>query len=161
MVSLRGDTGYLFEVIFDREAQQLRWELSANDPEFGSRRETVLMGDFERATGGVHIHQSPMFYPNQALRNEMPLYPSVRGSNLITELEKSAESPLPMGLFRDRWESKTGNAAAAEIRIDVKLISEGPTQVAATDAVDIIRRGRSDVLMPYEGGGKYELRVPK
>lgn len=169
MVSLRGDTGYLFEVISDREAQHLRWDLSANNPEFESRKETMRMGAFgrvwvgalERVRERVRIQRSPIFYPNQAQSREMYLRARVYGSDPITEWEKSAATPPPMVLFSDLWRSKTGNDAGAGIRIDVTLISEGPTQVAATDAADIIRLWRSDLLMPYAGGGKYELRATK
>jgi hypothetical protein len=161
MVSLRGDTGYLFKVTSNVEAHLLSWELSANHPEFESRKEIVATGDFEHVSQGFSIQQSPMFYPNQAQDSEMHLRASVYGTNLITEWEKSAATPPPVALFGDRWKSKTGNSAGAEIRIAVKLVSEGPTQVAASDAVKIIGLQRLDLLMPYKGGGKWELRAPK
>jgi hypothetical protein len=162
VVSLSGNTGYMLEVITDREAQLLRWELSADNPEFESRRETVLTGDFERgsygATGIVFVGRSTMVvYPNQVQRSHI----AISGSDRITQWEESAISPPTLHLFNSRWKSKTGSGPGTEIRISAELFSEGPAQVTATDAVSIITLQRSDLLMPYKGGGKYQLRAPK
>lgn len=150
VVSLRGNTGYLLEVISDSEAQLLRWELSANRPEFKSRKETILLGDFESA-GGIGIRGGPMLYPSQVQTN----------SGRIAHWEESAKAPPGLQLFNSRWDTKTDSERATEIRITATLFSEGPAHVTATDAVSIIALQRSDVLMPYKGGGKFELRAPK
>jgi hypothetical protein len=160
VVSLSGNTGYVLEVVTDPEAQLVRWELSANNPEFESRKEIVLAGDFERGSA-VIVGRRPMVYPNQVQEDQVALRASVYGTDRITQWEESAIAPTTLGLFNSRWKSKTGSGPGTEIRISAKLFSEGPAHVTATDAVSIITLQRSDLLMPYKGGGKYELRAPK
>jgi hypothetical protein len=158
VVSLSGNTGYVLEVVTDPEAQLVRWELSANNPEFESRKETVLAGDFELGSY-VTVGRNPMVYPNQVQEFEVGLRASAYGTDRITQWEEYAKERPTLGLFGRRWKSKTGSGT--EIRISAKLFSEGPAHVSATDAVSIITLQRSDLLMPYKGGGKYELRAPK
>ncbi len=156
-VALTGNTGYMLEVLTDESSQLLRWELSANNPGIESREEVVSSGFFERA-GSVVPNYSTMSYPNQVQRNEMQLRASVYGSDFITEWEKAATASTALSLFGGSWKSTTSAGPATEIRISAKLFSEGPAHVTATDAVSLIG---SDLLMPYKGGGKYELRAPE
>ena len=99
-----------------------------------------------------------MLYPNQVQRNEMQLRASVYSSDFITEWKKAATASTSLSLFGGSWKSTTSAGPATEIRISAKLFSEGPAQVSATDAVSLIG---SDLLVPYKGGGKYELRAPE
>lgn len=47
---------------------------------------------------------------------------------------------------------------AQELAVDIRLFSAGPKSVAATEVIRILLQGGNDLLLPYVGGGKYEIR---
>jgi hypothetical protein len=46
-----------------------------------------------------------------------------------------------------------------QVELRVHLVSDGPATVTAHDAQRLIVLGRKELLMPYQGEGRYQLRT--
>lgn len=138
--TLSGDTVYMLELIGDDATEVTAWKLTASDPVFEPRLEFVSpTGIDKRDTYGLNF----VLYPNQ------------RPSWVRKPLQEAASNPPPLPIFYT-CEYKVDGNKGKMFFIGAKLYSEGPATVKATDAGSLLE---SDLLMPYQGGGKYELRV--
>ena len=138
-VALPGNEGYMLELIGDKATEVTGWKLTASDPTFEPRQEAVSPAGVNKQSiyGGASV-----LYPNQrpAYVREPPL-------------REAASNPPPLRIFHTSKYKAYGNTNK-EFFIAGKLYSEGPVTVKATDAGRLIE---SDLLMPYQGGGKFEL----
>ena len=138
-VALPGNEGYMLELIGDKPSEVTGWKLTASDPTFEPRQEAV----------------SPAGVNKQAIyRGASVLYPNQRPAHVREPpLREAASNPPPLRIFHTVKYKAYGNTSK-EFFIAAKLYSEGPATVKATDAGRLIE---SDLLMPYQGGGKFEL----
>ena len=106
-------------------------------------RQEAVSSTFDGVMYGTGVS---VFYPNQRPSDARGL-----------SLQDAASHPPPLRLFRT-GDFKVNGDTQKEFFIAVKLYSEGPATIQATDAIGVID---SDLLMPYRGGGKFELRAPE
>ncbi|MCP4892106.1 MAG: hypothetical protein GY904_36650 [Planctomycetaceae bacterium] len=142
-VALPGNEGYMLELIGDKASDVTGWKLTASDPTFEPRQEAISpagVNKLSRSGGGS------VLYPNQrpAYVREPPL-------------REAASNPPPLRIFNTVKYKADGNTDK-DFFIAAKLYSEGPATVKATDAGGLVE---SDLLMPYQGGGKFELRATR
>ena len=160
MVPLLAESGYKFELFFPVQTEGLKWRLSSNHPDFIAREEITLVQGSRVKTGSYRVRvgdygDDDIFYINQ------PSTWGLLGGRKLTDWKQLAASPLPRTLLRirDNYQSDGDQKAITEVTLDIKLRSEGPTTVSARLAADILRLGGKNLLMPYEDGGRYELRL--
>lgn len=148
-LNLTGPAGYMLELTSDRhKSEPLDWKLTANDPDFEPRQETIPIGDFVGG-GWSYSIDDLVVYPNQ-----------VKRAFQIKSLESAAKNPPAVKLFDIRLFGKRGTSSVSGVEISATLSSDGPARIRSSDALSILLRRRGDLLMPYQGGGKYEVRVP-
>ena len=142
-VALPGNEGYMLELIGDKPSEVTGWKLTASDPTFEPRQEAISPAGVNKRSS---CSGSSVLYPNQrpAYVREPPL-------------REAASNPPPLRIFNTDKYKADGNTDK-EFFIAAKLYSEGPATVKATDAGRLIE---SDLLMPYQGGGKFELRATR
>ena len=139
-ISVPGNSRYMLELIGDSALEG--WKLTGSDPAFEPRQEAVS-STFDGVMSGTGVS---VFYPNQRPSDARGL-----------SLQDAASHPPPLRLFRT-GDFKVNGDTQKEFFIAVKLYSEGPATIQATDAIGVID---SDLLMPYRGGGKFELRATR
>ena len=160
MVPLLAESGYKFELLFPVQTEGLKWRLSSNHPDFIAREEITLVQGSRVTTGPKRLRvggygDDDIFYINQ------PSTQGLLGGRKLKDWKQLAAIPLPRTLLRirDNYQSDDDQKAITEVTLDIKLRSEGPTTVSARLAADILRLGGENLLMPYEAGGRYELRL--
>ena len=150
-IPMIGDTGYLMKLQVGRKGYRNRpdepfsWELTANRKEFESRKEFVPIGEFV-SNGWSYSGGNRALFPNQVQRRYR-----------ISDLEAAAKDPPSIELFVLNVNGKQSDASLIA-NLSVTLHSEGPATIGADTAQSIIIRQRPDLLMPYDGGGKYGLQ---
>ena len=137
--------GYCLTFDTDRKGGPIQWELTSNQPQFKTQAETVPFEGFSHQ-GSSWSGSDVVQFPNQIERFT------------IVELEAAAKVRPGVNLLDATLLGKHHDQPY-ELSINVRLLSDGPACVSATDAQRIIVMGRADLLLPYEGGGKYLLRT--
>ncbi len=144
-VPLLPASGYWFELQTERTAGPVGWELTGNHPEFQKRSEILPIDKFAHRSsswsGSDAVH-----FPNQI--------PPLLGYGL-----KDPASIRPGFELMDASLRGPSDGGQLEIAAVVRIVSDAPPCVSAKDAIHLIVRGKGDLLMPYEGGGKYSIRV--
>lgn len=130
----------------NRAGGPVRWELSGNHPGFKTQTETIPVDEFSQR-GSSWSGTDVVRFPNQ-----------IEWSS-IGELESAASAPPGVKLMEAALNGVCGEQPY-EIAVDVRLFSEAPVYVSASDAQRIIILDRADLLQPYAGGGKYAIRAP-
>lgn len=119
-ISVPGNSRYMLELIGDNALEG--WKLTGSDPAFEPRQEAVSSTfDGVMSSTGVSV-----FYPNQRPSDARGL-----------SLQDAASHPPPLRLFRT-GDFKVNGDTQKEFFIAVKLYSEGPATIQATDAIGVI-----------------------
>ncbi|MGB1926243.1 MAG: hypothetical protein ACPHL6_06915 [Rubripirellula sp.] len=160
IVPLVGESSYLFELIYSEQRGEFDWILSSNHPSVTTQKQTVSLQGFrsKNQTHNLQMRDDNIFYTNQP---DLSWFYFKREK--LTEWEKLATKPVPRNLLRviENYQSDRDEKLLTEVTVDVRLISEGPISVPASRVSDLIRLGGERLLMPYQGGGKYELRTTR
>jgi hypothetical protein len=139
--------GYWFKLAADRKGGSIQWELTGNHPDFKTQTETVPLDGFSRQGSSWSGSDVLVLFPNQIERVSTNELKAVAMSRPGVRLMRAA--------FRGRRHERT-----YEVRFVVRLLSDGPACVSASDAQRFIVTGKEDLLQPYKGGGKYEIQLP-
>lgn len=147
-IPLLGASGYRLSVASERNGKSgpVRWELTSNHSDFETRTETIPLDGFSHR-GGSYSVTDVIQFPNQVDRLS------------IGSLKAAPASPPGLHLMDAKLRGLRDDQQY-QITFAVRLLSDGPACVSASDAQRLIILGREDLLLPYEGGGKYELRPP-
>ena len=137
--------GYFLEFDSDRKGGPIQWELTSNHSQFKTQAETVPFDGFS-PHGSSWSGSDVLQFPNQVERFT------------ISELEAAARVCPGVKLMDSKLFGQCHNQPY-ELSIDVRLVSDGPACVSASEAQQIIVMGRTDLLLPYEGGGKYGIQA--
>lgn len=144
-VPLRSASGYWLELDSDRQGGPIQWELTSNHPEFQTQHDTVPLDAFSHR-GSSWSGSSVVCFPNQIEYFTKP------------QLESAGESPLGVLLSQATLRGAR-HEQPYEVAFDVRFLSEGPACISASEASRAFILGLDDRLLPYEGGGKYEIRM--
>jgi hypothetical protein len=145
-VPLLPSSGYLLQLVSHRKAGPVSWELSGNHPDFAMQTETVVADGFSQR-GSSWSGGDVILFPNQVER------PMVR------ELESSTAARAGVKLLTAAIEGMLRDEAC-QIKFSVRVRSETPACISASDAQSILILGGEGLLQPYAGDGKYEIRTP-
>ena len=153
-VPLLASSGYWRQVTNDRGTKRVQWELQGNHPQFETRADVIPLDDFVQqgaSWSGATILQ---------LANQVAPMPT-------QQLEAAIAAPPGVELMDVTWRGRR-QQQMYKIGIAVRLRSDAPACVTATDTQRLIILGQNawsaphgggdDLLGPYRGGGRYELR---
>ena len=147
-VPLLPASGYWLAFTTDRPGEPIQWVLTGNHPDFETQTKTVSLD------GASYRHLTwrgwkvELRFPNEINRWKS-----------IAAFEAAATSPPGVSLMSATVRSPRGEGQY-DVTIAARLLSETPACVSASTALYIIAQRREDLLLPYEGGGKYDLNVP-
>ncbi len=144
-VDLPGDAAYQFDLDTDRDGDDVSWKLTSSSEAFETQSGNVGLTNF-RGSGWSTSGGDLVLYPNQLQR----LYQ-------IKDIEAAASNPPATKLFKIQLVPRKGGEAKS-VDVEVELTSEGPATLSPGDAQSVIARRRGDLLKPYEGDGKVELK---
>lgn len=136
-------SGYLLQLDSERKEGPIQWELTSNHPQFKTQTEIVPFDGFSHQ-GSSWSGSDIVRFPNQIERFS------------TEELEAAARVPSGVKLM-DGILFGPRQGRQYEVSINVRLLSDGPACVSASEAQRIIVMRRADLLLPYEGGGKYGI----
>jgi hypothetical protein len=142
-VPLLESSGYLFHLESNRTGGMIRWELTSNHPEFPSHEETLPIESFSHR-GSSWSASDTIRFSNEIRWNSID---DLLAATTDPPGEQLMETKLT-GLRRDR---------PFEVVLEVRIFSDAPACVSASDAQRIIALGRADLLGPYTENG-YRLR---
>ena len=143
-IPVTGSGGYLLRLSTEHTGGAIEWELTANHPDFRTQNGAVPLEDFQHS-GASWSSKRVGEFPNQ-----------ISPGWFLWSAEKIPKPGVELfavKLFGSQLEQDY------EVRIDVRLTSHTPPCVTAADAQRLIIMKRSDVLMPYQGFGRYEVRL--
>jgi hypothetical protein len=139
--------GYFFKFEADRKSGPVHWQLTSNHPEFQAQSQTVPVEGFVQR-GSSWSGGDVVLFPNQIERFT------------LAELEAAAASHPGLPLM-DAALNGVIDGRPGKVEVKVRLRSDAPACVSAADAQRVIVLGRGELLQPYQGGGKYDLRSPE
>lgn len=154
-VPLRSESGYWLETIARRRAGQLasqadrvndfvQWMLTSSHPDFKPQREELPIEGFKQS-GASWSGSGIVAFPNQI------------ESQKTGQLKAPVASPEGVKLMTTkllgRWQDEQ-----FEVAFDVRLVSDGPAVVAASDAIRLVVLKRDQLLERDEGDGSYAVR---
>lgn len=137
-------SGYRLTVISERKSGPVRWELTSNHSKFEPHTQAIPLDKFSHL-GGRWAVTDVIQFPNQIDRFA------------VGRLKIAPQSPPGVNLMDAKLRGSR-DGLQYEITFTVRLLSDGPVCVSATDAQRLIILGRKDLLLPYKGGGKYDLK---
>ena len=143
-VPLRPASGYWLTVRSRRDGRPIQWELTSNDPEFETRSDTIPLKGFSQR-GGSWSGSGVVRYPNQIERYSP------------RDLPAMANAPPGVRLMNTKLNGLL-HEQPYEVAFAVHVRSDGPACVTASDAHRVLILKQGHLLLPYKGGGKYELR---
>jgi hypothetical protein len=139
-------SGYYLTFASDRKGGPIHWELKSNHPEFKTQAEAVPVDGFSHQ-GSSWSGSDVVQFPNQIERFS------------TDELEAKAKARSGVNLMNATLYGSRLDQQY-EVVLNVRILSVGPACVSATEAQRVIILRREDLLLPYQGGGKYEIRSP-
>jgi hypothetical protein len=145
-VALQGASGYLLQLVSNRTGGPVQWELTSNHADFQTQVETVPVEGFSHRGSSWSGTDDVVQFPNQ-----------VQWSS-ISELESAAAAPHGVNLMNAMLNGVVDDQPY-EISLDVRIFSDTPACIPASDAQRVIILGREDLLKPYSGAGKYSIRT--
>jgi hypothetical protein len=137
--------GYLLQLKTAHQGGPIEWTLTGNHAEFSRQTGTVPLPEF-RHSGASWSSSRVAQFPNQVSAN---WFMKPAGSTAKPPTAKL----FAVQLFGSQFEQEY------EVHIEIQLKSHTPACVTAADAQRLIITKRHDVLLPYRGAGKYEVRV--
>jgi len=137
--------GYWLKFVSDRKGGPIQWELTSNHPDFRTQMETVPLDGFSHQ-GSSWSGSGVVLFPNQIEQFS------------ISRLKAAATSSPGVNLTKATLRGRR-HERQYEVRFVVRLLSDGPACVSASGAQSLIL-GQEDLLLPYKGGGKYEVNTP-
>ena len=138
--------GYCLKLSADRKGGPIQWELTSNHPEFKTQTGTVPLDGFSHRGSSWSGSEDVVQFPNQIERLS------------IGELKTTAKPRLGINLMNTTLRGPRDDQQY-EVSLTVRLLSDGPACVSASEAQRIIILGQENLLLPYEGGGKYDIGV--
>jgi hypothetical protein len=137
--------GYCLSFSSVRKGEPIQWELTGNHGEFESRVETIPLEEFS-GTGHSWTTCEVVEFPNQ-----IKAFP-------IGDLEARIAERSGITLMDTKLSGRRAEQPF-QVELSVRLVSEGSACIAARDALALITLKREDILLPYAGDGRYELRA--
>lgn len=145
-VPLLPASGYFLEAAGDRKGGPIHWELTSNHPEFEPQAERVPFAGFSHR-GSSWSTTDVALFPNQI-------------APFSIARVKAAATSRPAGVsLMETSLNGPRDGIQYVVTFSVRLLSDGPACISASDARSVIILGHGDLLLPYKSDGKYEIRV--
>jgi hypothetical protein len=140
--------GYLLRLVPDRQGAPIKWELTCNHAEFKTQSESIPLDGFMHS-GSSWSGTDVVQFPNQI------------DWSIISKIRKTATMPdRGIDLMEATLRGPVDNQPY-EVTLKVRLNSDRPVCVTASEAQRMIMLKREFALLPYEGGGKYTIDTAK
>ena len=137
-------SGYWLTLRADRSEEPIQWELTSNHSSFERKQETLPLEGFQYR-GSSYSVDSTVQFPNQVK------------AFLAKDLEQASRTLEGVRLMSTTFNGSVGDENYA-VKTTVRLRSEGPACISASDALRAFILKSDEYLLPYEGDGKYVIR---
>lgn len=144
-IPLRSACGYWLTLQSHRDGRPIQWELTSSDSEFATRSETIPLQGFSQR-GGSWSGSEIVRYPNQIERYSP------------RDLQATANAPPGVRLMNAKLNGSL-HEQPYQVAFAVRVRSDGPACVSASDAQRVLILKQGHLLLPYKGGGKYDVRA--
>lgn len=144
-VSLLPSAGYWLKLRADRKGEPIQWDLTSNHPEFERQQETLPLEGFQYR-GASYSFSRVIQFPNQV------------NAVLAQDLEAVSSRVEGVSLMNTTFRGPIGDEPYT-VEVAVRLSSEGPACLSASDAIRAFVLQTNEYLLPYEGGGKYVIKT--
>jgi hypothetical protein len=146
-IPISGSGGYLLQLKTAHQGGPIEWKLTGNHPDFRTQTGAVPLPEFRH--GGASWSSSRVAeFPNQVSPDWFMKPAGITVKPASVQL-------FAVKLFGSQLEQEY------EVSIEVRLKSHAPACITAADAQRLIITKRQHVLLPYRGGGRYEVRLDR
>ncbi|MGC6441873.1 MAG: hypothetical protein ACON4H_04355 [Rubripirellula sp.] len=155
-VPLVGDAGYHFKVILHSDQRQLKWNLSSNSQNSTSRSELIQNRESNKLApfpfANCCLDVQPVIIPNEIpVAKYLRLNDGRSTEEKLAELRKLLETPSGVPLYAKRFISpQVTNGKQEATYVVARLVSDGPAQIAPSDAKKLIQSiDCQDLIEPH------------
>lgn len=138
-------SGYWLTLRADRSAGPIQWHLTSNHSSFERKQEKLPLEGFQYRGSSYSVDRTVQF-PNQVK------------AVLAKDLEQASRTVEGVQLMSTTFNGPVGDENYA-VKTTVRLRSEGPACISASDALRAFILKSDKFLLPYEGDGKYVIRM--